>query len=139
MPGLLREDVPGKAKLERISVITLAFSSILKNPAHSDDSQSTLDFLDKPQLIASHYGIHHVEVHHTQFISTELPCLREFRGRVAKANSQMLGLSAMKIAIHPASAQEREYDVTTSVGYPHADCVDHNFPVTLIKQFGERQ
>src|SRR6185437_10708784 len=51
--------------------------------------QRTLDFLDTPEVIASHYGVHHVEVQHTHFISTELPYLREFRDRVKKANSHM--------------------------------------------------
>ena len=78
-----------KAKLDRLSVMTLAFSSILKNPAHPDDPHRTLDFLDTPELIASHYGVHHVEVQHTHFISTELQYLREFRDRVTKANSHM--------------------------------------------------
>ncbi len=80
---------PDKAKRDRISVMTLAFTSILKDPAHPDDSQRTLDILDTPEMIASHYGIHHVEVQHTHFISTELPYLREFRDRLRKANSHM--------------------------------------------------
>ncbi len=80
---------PEKAKLDRISVMTLAFNSILKNPAYPDDPARTLDILDTPDMIASHYGIHHVEVQHTHFISTELPYLREFRDRLRKANSHM--------------------------------------------------
>lgn len=80
---------PEKAKLDRIAVMTLAFDSILKSPVHPDDPARTLDILDTPDMIASHYGIHHVEVQHTHFISTELPYLREFRDRLRKANSHM--------------------------------------------------
>jgi len=80
---------PEKAKRDRMAVMTLAFDSMLKDPAYPDDPKRTLDFLDMPDLIASHYGIHHVEVQHTHFVSTELPYLREFRDRVMKANSYM--------------------------------------------------
>lgn len=79
----------GQEKRDRIAVMTLAFTSILKNPAYPDDPARTLDILDAPEMIASHYGVHHVEVQHTHFISTELPYLREFRDRLRKANSHM--------------------------------------------------
>jgi hypothetical protein len=80
---------PDKAKLDRIAVMTLAFSSMLKTPAHPDDPKRTLDIMDMPEIIAEHFGIHHVEVQHSHFLSTELPYLREFRDRVKKAKSQM--------------------------------------------------
>lgn len=80
---------PDKAKLDRIAVMTLAFNSMLKNPAHADDPKRTLDIMDMPDIIAEHFGVHHVEVQHSHFLSTELPYLREFRDRVKKAKSQM--------------------------------------------------
>lgn len=80
---------PEEAKRDRMAVMTLAFDDLLKDPASPNDPKRTLDILDMPDLIASHYGIHHVEVQHTHFISTELPYLREFRDRLRKANSQM--------------------------------------------------
>jgi len=80
---------PDRAKLDRIAVMTLAFSEILKNPAHPDDPKRTLDILDVPDMIASRYGIHHVELQHSQFLSTELSYLKEVRERVKKANSHM--------------------------------------------------
>lgn len=80
---------PDKAKLDRVAVMTLAFTSILKNPAHQDDPKRTLDILDTPQMIADRYGVHHVEVQHSHFISTEAAYLREFRERLRKAKSQM--------------------------------------------------
>lgn len=80
---------PDKSKLDRIAVMTLAFNSLLKNPLHPDDPKRTLDIMDMPDLIAERFGVHHVEVQHSHFLSTELPYLREFRDRVKKAKSQM--------------------------------------------------
>jgi sugar phosphate isomerase/epimerase len=80
---------PDKAKVDRIAVMTLAFTGMLKTPAHPDDPNRTLDIMDMPDIIAEHFGVHHVEVQHTHFLSTELPYLREFRDRVKKAKSQM--------------------------------------------------
>ena len=71
---------PDRAKLDRIAIMTLCFSSVLK---------TTLDILDAPQMIADRYGVHHVEVQHSHFLSTEPSYLKEFRARVAKAKSQM--------------------------------------------------
>jgi hypothetical protein len=85
----LRAQTPDKAKLDRIAVMTLAFSAILKNPAHPDDPNRVLDLMDTPDIIASHYGVHHVEVQHAHFLSTETPYLKEFRDRVKKAGSRM--------------------------------------------------
>ena len=82
-------DAPDKAKLDRIAVMTLAFNSLLKSPAHPDDPKRTLDILDTPDMIATRYGVHHVEVQHSHFLSTELPYLKEFRDRLKKAKSQM--------------------------------------------------
>ena len=80
---------PDKAKLDRVAVMTLAFNSVLKSPAHPDDPKRTLDILDAPQMIADRYGVHHVEVQHSHFISTEADYLKEFRERLRKAKSQM--------------------------------------------------
>ena len=80
---------PDKAKLGRIAIMTLCFDPVLKSPAHPDDPKRTLDILDAPEMIASRYGVKHVEVQHSQIISTERPYLREFRERVRKANSQI--------------------------------------------------
>jgi hypothetical protein len=80
---------PDRAKLDRIAIMTLCFNRVLKSAAHPDDTARTLDILDAPQMIADRYGIHHVEVQHSHFPSTESSYLREFRARLAKANSQM--------------------------------------------------
>lgn len=85
----LRADKPDPAKLERIAIMTLCFSSILKNPAFPDDPNRTIDILDLPQIIADRYGVHHVEPQHSHFLSTEPAYLKEFRNRYAKAKCQM--------------------------------------------------
>jgi hypothetical protein len=78
-----------KSKLDRISIMTLSFNSVLKSAAHPDDPARTLDILDVPQMYAERYGVHHVEPQHTHFPSTESSYLKEFRGRLKKAGSQM--------------------------------------------------
>ncbi len=80
---------PDRAKLDRIAIMTLCFSSVLKSAAHPDDPKRTLDILDAAQMIADRYGVHHVEVQHSHFPSTESSYLKEFRARMAKAKSQM--------------------------------------------------
>src|SRR5258708_5752118 len=78
-----------RLKLDRIAIMTLCFNSVLKSAAHPDDLKRTLDILDALQMIADRYGVHHVEVQHSHFPSTESSYLKEFRGRLAKAKSQM--------------------------------------------------
>src|SRR5580698_706095 len=78
---------PNQDKLDRLAVMTLAFSSILKDPTHPDDPERKLDILDVPQMIADRYGIHHVEFQHSHFASTETPYLREVHDRVKQAQS----------------------------------------------------
>jgi sugar phosphate isomerase/epimerase len=76
-------------KLDRIAVMTLAFNSVLKSEDHPGDQERTLDIMDAPEMIADHFGVHHVEVQHTHFASTESSYLREFRTRLNKAKSRM--------------------------------------------------
>jgi sugar phosphate isomerase/epimerase len=80
---------PNQAKLDRLAVMTLSFSSLLKDPAHPDDPERKLDILDVPQMIADRYGIHHVEFQHSHFASTETPYLKEVRDRLKQAKSSM--------------------------------------------------
>jgi len=80
---------PDQTKLGRISVMSLCFRSIMKSPAHPDDPKRTLDILDYPDMIAQHYGIHHVELQHSHLVSTETSYLEEYRARLKKAKSQM--------------------------------------------------
>src|SRR3954452_556585 len=76
-------------KLERVAIMSLCFSSILKTPAAPDDKNRTLDVMDLPQMIVERYGVHYVEMQHSHFLSTEPAYLREFRDRVKKAKAQV--------------------------------------------------
>ena len=78
-----------QARLDRVAIMSLCFSSVLKTPAAPADTNRTLDVMDLPQLIAERYGVHYVEMQHSHFLSTELPYLREFRERVKKAGCRM--------------------------------------------------
>jgi xylose isomerase-like TIM barrel protein len=76
-------------KLARLSVMTYCFDSLVKGIGKPDDPNRTLDILDAPQMIADHYGIHHVEMQHTHFQSNDKQYFQEMRDRLKKAGSQL--------------------------------------------------
>jgi hypothetical protein len=77
------------AKLDRIAIMSLCFSRVLKSAANPGDPNRTLDTLDLPDMIAGRYGVHYVEMQHSHFASTEAEYFEEFRNRLKKAKSQM--------------------------------------------------
>ncbi|MGD0226269.1 MAG: TIM barrel protein [Terriglobia bacterium] len=81
-----------QAKLDRIAVMSYSFDSIVKWGAHEDDPSRTINILDFPAIIAERYGVHHVEIQHAYFRSTEPGYLAEFRNRLKEAKSQMTQL-----------------------------------------------
>jgi hypothetical protein len=83
----------GKAKLDRIAVMSRCFRTVLKSAGEPDDPKRTLDILDFPGMVAERYGVHHVEFQHTEFPSTEPEYLEEFRSRLQKAKSQMVQIN----------------------------------------------
>jgi L-ribulose-5-phosphate 3-epimerase len=85
----LRGQTPDRAKLDRVAIMSLCFSSVLKSDAHPDDPKRTLDVFELPAIIAERYGVHYLEMQHSHFRSTETPYLEEFRGRLKAAKSQM--------------------------------------------------
>jgi hypothetical protein len=87
--GSIRAQRPDQAKLDRIAVMSLCFSPVIKTAAHPGDPRRTVDILDFPDMIAERFGIHHVELQHSHFASTEPAYLEEYRGRLKKAKSQM--------------------------------------------------
>jgi hypothetical protein len=87
--GRLWGQRPDQAKLDRVAIMSYCFNSVIKSSAHPDDPKRTLDIMDLPDMIADRWGVHHVEMQHSHFDSTELPYLEEFRGRLKKAKSQM--------------------------------------------------
>ncbi len=76
-------------RLERIAIMSLCFSSILKTPAFPNDKNRDLDVMDLPQMIVDRYGVHYVEMQHSHFLSTELSYLRDFKERMRKAKATM--------------------------------------------------
>ena len=78
-----------QAKLNRIAIMSLCFNPVIKSAAHPDDPKRTLEIMDLPDMIAERYGVHHVEMQHSHFASTESAYLEEFRNRFKKANSSM--------------------------------------------------
>ena len=87
--GSLWGERPDQAKLDRIAIMSLCFSSVIKSPAHPDDAKRTVDPLDLADMIGEKYGVHHLEMQHSHFVSTESAYLEEFRGRLKKAKCQM--------------------------------------------------
>jgi len=85
----VRADRPDQAKLDRVAIMSLCFNPVIKSAAHADDPKRTLDILDLPDMVAERYGVHHVELQHSHFASTEPSYLEEYRGRLKKAKSQM--------------------------------------------------
>ena len=76
-------------KLERIAIMSLCFSSVLKSPAFPNDKDRVLDVMDLPQMIVDRYKVHNVEMQHSHFLSTEAAYLKEFRERMRKAKANM--------------------------------------------------
>jgi len=87
--GRAQPQRPDPAKLARISIMSLCFNRVIRNPARPDDATRTLDILDFPQMVADRYGVHLVELQHSHFASTEPEYLREYRNRLDKAGSKM--------------------------------------------------
>jgi hypothetical protein len=117
------------SKLDRLAVMTLSFDSVLKTARHPNDAKRTLDILDVPQLIATRYGVHHVEFQHSHFMSTEPSYLKEVRDRLRRANSHMnqiclefgiLNISSQDpvVRIETIDLTKRWIDIAASVGCP---------------------
>lgn len=105
-----------ESKLNRVAVMTLAFSPILKSADHPDDPSRTLDILEVPEMVADRYGVHHVEVQHTHFASTEASYLSEFRTRMARAKSRInqvcLELGDLNISSQSSVLRNETIDLT---------------------------
>jgi hypothetical protein len=83
-----------QAKLGRIAILSLSFDGMLKTGVGAPpDPARTLDVMDLPQMIADRYGIHQVELQHAHFLSAEAAYLKDLRGRIAKAKSQLVQIN----------------------------------------------
>jgi len=88
-PPALWGQAADQAKTARVAVMSYGFNLIIKSAAHPDDPRRTLDILDFPAEMAGRYAIHHVEIQHSHFRSTEPAYFEEFRNRLKKARSRM--------------------------------------------------
>jgi sugar phosphate isomerase/epimerase len=82
-----------EAKLRRVAIMSLCFSSILKSPEQPDRPGRTLDIMDLGQLLADRYGVHNVEMQHSHFPATDAAYLKQFRERLAKTKSQVTNIN----------------------------------------------
>ena len=87
-----RGHTAGRAKMDRVAVMSYSFDLIMKSAARPDDPQRTLDILDFPDEMAQRYGIHNLEIQHAHFRSTEPDYLGEFKNRLTKAHSRVTQL-----------------------------------------------
>jgi hypothetical protein len=78
-----------QAALDRISIMSLNFQSILKVPDVPSTPERTLEFFDLATMVADTYGVHKIELQHYHIPSLETAYLREFRSRVEKAKSSV--------------------------------------------------
>lgn len=96
-------DQERQAKLARISILTLNFASILKNPAQPNGS---LDIMDIPDMFADRYGVHYVEVFSSHMLSTESAYFSQFKDRLKKAKSKLNQISCGGLQIVSMSSPD---------------------------------
>src|SRR5262245_30371015 len=72
------------ARLDRIAMMTLNFTTLLKTPGQPPGPDRTLDLFDLPQMYVDTYGVHNIELQHYHAASTEPSYYKEFRARVDK-------------------------------------------------------
>ncbi len=78
-----------QSTLDRISIMTLNFQSILKVPDVEDNPNRTLELFDVAEMIADKYGVHKVEFQHYHIPSTEPSYLKDLRSHIEKSKSRM--------------------------------------------------
>jgi hypothetical protein len=122
-------------KLARLSVMTYCFDSLVKGIGKPDDPARTLDILDAPQMIADHYGIHHVEMQHTHFQSTDKQYFQEMKDRLRKANSQLTQICLEFDFVDLSSKQKYQQLEMVDLSKTWMDyCVELGCPRVLLNQ-----
>lgn len=122
-------------KLARLSVMTYCFDSIVKGIGKPDDPARTLDILDAPQMIADHYGIHHVEMQHTHFQATDKPYFQEMKDRLKKAGSQLTQICLEFDFVDLSSKQKYQQLEMIALSKDWIDyCVQLGCPRVLLNQ-----
>ncbi|MCC7008828.1 MAG: hypothetical protein IT184_08435 [Acidobacteria bacterium] len=97
-----------QAALDRISIMSLNFQSILQVPDVPSTPERTLDFFDYATMIADTYGVHKVEFQHYHLASLETSYLRELRSRVEKAKSQVQQINLEFNDLHFSAPRVRD-------------------------------
>jgi hypothetical protein len=76
------------AKLARIAMMTLNFTTLLKTPGQPPGPDRTLDLFDLPAMYADTYGVHNIELQHYHAASSEPSYYRELKSRIDRAKSK---------------------------------------------------
>lgn len=79
---------PDRAKLDRIAMMTLNFTALLKTPGQPASPDRTLDLFDLPEMYADTYRVHNIELQHYHMASTEPSYFRALRERIDRAGSR---------------------------------------------------
>ena len=102
MAGQRAASAAPAGKTDRLAILAYSFVHVLKVPGQPSSPERTLEVFDIPEMFADRYQIHHVEMQHNYFESTEASFLKSFVERCAKVKSRVsninLELGNMNIA-----------------------------------------
>jgi hypothetical protein len=103
-------------KLNRIAIMTLNFSNMLKLPGQAPSEQRIYEVFDIPQMYADTYGVHQIEFQHSHIVSTEPSYLKELRSVIEKSKSRMtqinLEFGGMNISAADPAMRLQALDLT---------------------------
>ena len=68
----------GAAKTDRIAIMVYSFQSVLKLPGRPSSPTRALDVIDVPAMFADRFKVHHVEMQHNYFESTDAAYFKDF-------------------------------------------------------------
>jgi sugar phosphate isomerase/epimerase len=104
------------AKLDRVAIMAYSFAPVLRVPGQASSPQRTLEVLDLPEMFADRYKVHHIEMQHNYFESTERSFFKTFLDRLAKTKSRIsninLELGNMNIAAATPALRAQAVDLT---------------------------
>jgi hypothetical protein len=105
------------AKLARLAIMSLSFSSVLRTPGAADSPARTVDIMDIGEMYADRYGIHSVELQHAYLPSTEPSWLTGFRDRLARTKSKVSNINlefgaTMNMSVESPVARLQAIDLT---------------------------
>ena len=96
------------ATLDRISIMSLNFQSILKVPDTQDSPARTLELTDLGEMIADTYGVHKVEFQHYHFASVEPSYFKDMRSRLEKTKSRATQINLEFSNLNISAPQQRD-------------------------------